>query len=81
MDKDERKGKLTLDRSPCADCPEKGCGSKHDSCEPYQAWFAERKELLKRKSDAYAIDTYYRARVMKQVDWKRKHNKDDSGHF
>ena len=25
-------------RCPCIDCPDKGCGEKHDSCEEYRAW-------------------------------------------
>lgn len=33
--------------SPCAKCPEKGCGSRHDTCEIYQEWNKERKEALK----------------------------------
>ena len=28
-------------RCPCVDCPDKGCGEKHDTCEGYQAWKAE----------------------------------------
>lgn len=27
--------------SPCKDCPEKGCGPKHDTCQLYQQWKKE----------------------------------------
>jgi hypothetical protein len=30
-----------MKQPPCRDCPEKGCGEKHDSCEEYQEWKAE----------------------------------------
>lgn len=23
---------------PCKNCPDKGCGTKHDSCELYKLW-------------------------------------------
>ena len=29
---------------PCKNCPDKGCGDRHDTCESYQAWSAERQE-------------------------------------
>ena len=27
-----------MKNAPCRDCPEKGCGKKHDTCEAYQKW-------------------------------------------
>jgi len=35
--------------APCKDCPEAGCGSKHDTCEKYREWDRERKDFLKWK--------------------------------
>lgn len=26
---------------PCRTCPEKGCGDKHETCEPYKEWAEE----------------------------------------
>ena len=34
---------------PCKICEEKGCGKKHDSCESYRKWSAERTEVNRRK--------------------------------
>lgn len=31
-------------KSPCADCPKKGCGSYHDICERYLTWVETEKE-------------------------------------
>ena len=31
-----------MKNAPCKDCPERGCGTKHDTCEAYQEWLAER---------------------------------------
>ena len=39
-----------MKQAPCKDCPEKGCGSKHDTCERYQEWDRERKAYLQQKS-------------------------------
>lgn len=33
---------------PCKTCPDQGCGEKHSSCEPYQAW---KEEWKKQKAD------------------------------
>jgi hypothetical protein len=30
-----------MKQPPCRDCPEKGCGEKHDTCKSYQEWKAE----------------------------------------
>lgn len=29
---------------PCKDCPDRGCGERHDSCEPFRIWKKERDE-------------------------------------
>lgn len=45
-------------QSPCNKCPEKGCGLKHDTCEPYQEWSTERQAELKAHkmdSESYAF--------------------------
>ena len=31
-------------KSPCADCPKKGCGSYHDICEKFKTWKAGERE-------------------------------------
>lgn len=37
---------------PCKTCDRKGCGSYHDSCEPYKEWAAANKEKNeKRKAE------------------------------
>jgi hypothetical protein len=41
---------ISMRQAPCKDCPEKGCGSKHDSCQKYQEWDKERKDFLQQKS-------------------------------
>ena len=30
-----------MKQPPCKDCPERGCGKKHDTCKSYQEWKAE----------------------------------------
>lgn len=47
-------------RAPCMDCPERGCGAKHDTCERYQAFVAERaREREERKAVVEANTCHY----------------------
>ena len=50
---------------PCKDCPDKGCGSKHDTCEPYQAWCRENRKTLERRSVIAEQNGFFMARRMK----------------
>ena len=34
---------------PCKDCSMKGCGSYHDTCEPYQRFVKENEEERERR--------------------------------
>ena len=36
--------------APCITCPDKGCGSRHDTCEKYKEWDGKRKEILKKQN-------------------------------
>ena len=27
-----------MTQSPCKDCPYRGCGARHDTCEPFLEW-------------------------------------------
>lgn len=46
--------------APCKDCPEKGCGKKHDTCEKYQRYVREREEMRRtRKAEVEAANNHY----------------------
>lgn len=36
---------------PCKNCPERGCGEKHDTCEPFIRWTAWRAEVNKTRHE------------------------------
>lgn len=38
--------------APCGDCPEKGCGAKHTTCEAYIAFRASVDEYKKNKAES-----------------------------
>ena len=41
--------------APCRDCPERGCGAKHDTCEAYQEYVKQReimREAHRKEVDA-----------------------------
>jgi hypothetical protein len=46
---------ISMRQAPCKDCPESGCGSKHDTCERYQEWDRERKAYLQWKMGEFEI--------------------------
>ena len=50
-------------KPPCTECPEKGCGSKHDSCESYQAWVKEKEEIMNREREEKASITFMFNRI------------------
>ena len=61
-----------MKRSPCSDCPEKGCGAKHDTCEKYQDWNRKRQEMLveqNKGSESYSFQVD-RIRHFKKEKWK-----------
>ena len=53
---------------PCKKCEKKGCGRKHDSCESYQAWAAERAEINRRKK--LETDEPWLSRQQELKHWK-----------
>lgn len=59
---------------PCANCPDKGCGSRHDTCEKYQAWDRERKEMLKKRKKEMESNTFKIERIQKfkSSKWNEK---------
>lgn len=59
--------------APCKDCPERGCGAKHDTCEAYQAFVkscAEAREQRRREVEAVS-NHYDRIRRMTRRDGKQ----------
>lgn len=42
---------------PCKDCHSKGCGPKHDTCEEYQEWKAERAAQTQQLSNQRKIQS------------------------
>lgn len=45
-------------KSPCMDCPECGCGAKHDTCGAYLAYVADRQEASREKMEAFDTKDY-----------------------
>ena len=49
-------------RAPCIDCPEKGCGSKHDTCAKYQDFKKKQLDIQNKKlKDKLKGDYVYQA--------------------
>ena len=44
-------------RAPCANCPDKGCGAKHASCQAYQEW-SEKRTAVNKKAHAIGEATF-----------------------
>lgn len=42
--------------SPCKKCENKGCGSYHDECKPYQEYKAKMDAFNKRKRESLYLD-------------------------
>lgn len=42
-----------MEKSPCADCPKKGCGAYHDICPDYQPWAKNMKDSKNSIKDTY----------------------------
>lgn len=72
---------------PCKECPEKGCGAKHDTCEQYTEW---QKQLEKRNaaernfhkgndtiSDAKKRDIWRGKRYSRRLWYNRNGTKSD----
>lgn len=60
--------------APCKDCPERGCGAKHDTCETYQAFIAHCEHVRQeRKKDIEARNNHYDRirRMVRQREGKR----------
>lgn len=58
-------------KSPCGDCPDKGCG-KHSECEKYQEFDKERQAERKKNYNERMIDGYILDDVVKS---KRKYER------
>ena len=61
---------------PCKDCPDKGCGSRHDTCESYQAWRRENDKVkARRAADAEKNNFFMERRMKNKIDRFRKDEK------
>lgn len=46
--------------APCGDCPERGCGAKHDTCVKYQAFVEQcKRERERRKEECEVVNNHY----------------------
>ena len=51
---------------PCKDCENKGCGSFHDECKPYQNYLVIRKQQEEyRKSKAF--EAYRNQKIKREI--------------
>lgn len=44
-----------MKNAPCRDCPERGCGKKHDSCKAFLEWKADREQEKQRQREQSKI--------------------------
>lgn len=51
-------------KSPCKDCPEIGCGSKHDSCEKYLLFKLQGARLKEANEKSVEINRDHLARII-----------------
>lgn len=58
--------------SPCATCPDKGCGSRHDTCEKYQKWISDKEAILEKQRKEIEFNTFKieRIQAFKESKWK-----------
>ena len=63
--------------APCITCPDKGCGSRHDTCEKYKEWDGKRKEILKKQKEEIESNSFQieRIRRFKGKKWDEKTNR------
>lgn len=61
-------------RSPCRDCPKKGCGN-HANCEQYLEFQEQRKFERKKKFDDLMVDGYMVDSVMQSKRVSRNYKK------
>lgn len=61
-------------RAPCVDCPDKGCGPKHDTCEKYLEFKRKQKEIQDQKLKARKDGEYVYEVItkVKKEKFKRK---------
>ena len=59
---------------PCANCPDKGCGSRHDTCEKYKEWIWQRNKVLKKHNEEVEATTFQIERIQrfKSSKWNEK---------
>lgn len=46
-----------MKNAPCKDCPERGCGKKHDTCEAFLEWKADREQEKQQLSNQRKIQS------------------------
>lgn len=47
-----------MKHAPCKTCPDKGCGSRHDSCPAYQEWRAEMDAVREAVAKHHALECH-----------------------
>ena len=62
-------------KPPCGNCPEKGCGGKHDTCGKYLAWLAGRDEVMKEAVKEAIANATYAELVYSTKRWMFKHDR------
>lgn len=72
-----------MSRSPCADCPRKGCGVYHDTCPEYQEWVKPFRAEYRRRNQDGQLKTYtFEAmKRMKRSKSKFERNKNPAKEF
>ena len=60
-------------QAPCKTCPDRGCGSRHDTCEKYAEWVAlnDRRKADKDR-DAIADNVILKHRHVAFRIWQKK---------
>lgn len=56
-------------KCPCRECPEKGCGAKHNTCEKYKAWRSALDDINKERQKDYMNNM---SDAKKRAIWKNK---------
>lgn len=44
--------------SPCKNCPERGCGIKHDTCDKYAAYAKARADVNRELTEIHRLDRH-----------------------
>lgn len=61
------------DLFPCKNCPNKGCGTYHSQCEPYQAAIKRQREIKEVRYRDAEIHSYMYANHNRIEAYVRKH--------